>query len=70
MSKRLQARIEDDKLVVEIPIYEPARPSKSGKTLVVASSEGNKPALRVDDQVVYIGLNAYYYAPDSEANSE
>jgi hypothetical protein len=45
-------------LVVEIPISK--RPSASGKTTVVASTNGNLPTtLVVDGKPVVIGLNAY-----------
>lgn len=55
----MTARIEGGKLIVEIDIHEP-RPSASGKTLVVASSEGNKATTAtVNGKPVVIGLNAY-----------
>lgn len=53
------ATIEKNELVVRIPLTAP-RPSASGKTLVVASSGGNKAtAAVVDGKPVVIGLNAY-----------
>ncbi len=52
---------ESNELVIRIPLQEPT-PSASGKTLVVASSRGNKETdVRVDGKPVYIGLNAYTY---------
>jgi len=45
-------------LTVSIPISK--RPSASGKTTVVASSNGNKPTeVQVDGKPVIVGLNAY-----------
>lgn len=45
-------------LVVELPIQK--RPSASGKTTVVASTNGNQPtSITVDGKPVIIGLNAY-----------
>ena len=51
--------IENNELVVRIPVGTP-RPSASGKTLVVASSGGNKTTTAtVNGKQVVIGLNAY-----------
>lgn len=51
---------ENGELVVRIPLNDPPAPSKSGKTLVVASSHGNQPtAVEVNGKPVTIGLNAY-----------
>ena len=45
-------------LTVSIPISK--RPSASGKTTVVASSNGNKPTeVQVDGKPVIVGFNAY-----------
>lgn len=47
-----------DVLSIQIPIHK--RPSASGKTTVVASSNGNIPTtVQVDGKVVVVGLNAY-----------
>ncbi|MDR0532737.1 MAG: hypothetical protein LBH01_02160 [Verrucomicrobiales bacterium] len=56
-------KVEIDKtkkeLVVRLPLQEPA-PSKSGKSLVVASTNGNvQTSALVDGKPVTIGLNAY-----------
>ncbi len=56
----MTAKIVGDKLVIEIPLNPVPVPSSSGKTLVVASSHGNKVTeARVQGQNVVIGLNAY-----------
>jgi len=45
-------------LKIEIPVY--LRPSKSGKTMLVASSGGNvTTTATVDGKPVTVGLNAY-----------
>ena len=50
---------ENGDLVIRIPLTEP-RPSSSGKTLVVATSGGNKQTeVQVDGQTVTVGVNAY-----------
>lgn len=55
----MTATIEKNELVIRVPLQSPA-PSASGKTLVVASSRGNKPTgAMVDGKPVVIGLNAY-----------
>lgn len=55
----MKVAIEKNELVIRIPMQEP-RPSSSGKTLVVASTNGNKTTeVTVQGQPVIIGLNAY-----------
>ena len=55
----MKVTIENKELVIRIPMQEP-RPSSSGKTLVVASTNGNKTTdVQVQGQNVIIGLNAY-----------
>jgi hypothetical protein len=57
----MTATIEKDgTLVIRIPTHTP-RPSVSGKTLIVASSGGNKTdhGAVVNGQPLVIGLNAY-----------
>jgi hypothetical protein len=56
----MTAKIEGKELVIRIPLNDPPRPSSSGKTLVVASSNGNKLTdAKVNDQQVIVGVNAY-----------
>ncbi len=54
----ISATVNGDKLVLEIDLSADTEPSASGKTLIVASSRGNK---RVTDEV-FIGVNCYKYA--------
>ena len=55
----MEARIENGNLIITIPTQTPA-PSVSGKTLVVASSHGNKVTeCLVDGQPLTVGVNAY-----------
>ena len=55
----MKATIQGDKLVIEIEITDP-RPSASGKTLVIATSGGNKATTAtIQGKPVIIGLNAY-----------
>lgn len=56
----MNARIEGNKLIVEIEMNREPATSKSGKTLVVASSHGNKVTqAKVNGKNVVVGLNAY-----------
>lgn len=54
----MEAKIENGQIIITLPISE--RPSKSGKTLVVASSNGNiQTSLTHKGKPVTIGVNAY-----------
>ena len=53
------AKIEGNKLIITADLEAPT-PSASGKTLVVASTRGNKPTdVMINGKPVIIGLNAY-----------
>ncbi|MBN8459827.1 MAG: hypothetical protein J0M04_24615 [Verrucomicrobia bacterium] len=55
----MKATIKDNTLIIEIPLHAP-RPSATGKTLTVASSNGNQPtAATVNGLPVIVGVNAY-----------
>ena len=55
--------VEGNQIVIRATIQAPT-PSATGKTLVVASSRGNKETTAlVNGQPVYIGFNAYIYPP-------
>lgn len=55
----MQAKIENNELVIRMPLEEP-HPSSSGKTLIVASTGGNvQTDLEIDGKPVFVGLNAY-----------
>jgi hypothetical protein len=55
----MKTTIKDNVLHIEIPLHAP-RPSATGKTLTVASSNGNQPTeARVNNQPVIVGVNAY-----------
>lgn len=62
MSTNVSVKIEKqgnvEVLTVSIPVVK--RPSKSGKSTVVASTNGNlATALQIDGKPVVLGLNAY-----------
>ena len=55
----MKVEVQGKNLVITIPLTEPT-PSASGKTLVVASSHGNKETdAKINGKPVIIGLNAY-----------
>ena len=52
-------RIEGKKLIIAVEMDQDFGPSKSGKTRIIASTEGNISA--PGDEAVKIGLNVYRY---------
>lgn len=55
----MKVEIKDNNLIITIPLQTPTL-SASGKTLVVASTKGNKVTdVMVQGKPVTIGLNAY-----------
>ena len=55
----ITVKIEGNKLIITADLETPT-PSASGKTLVVASTRGNKATeVMIDGKPVIIGLNAY-----------
>jgi len=60
--KKLTASIEGEYLVIRVPMNPKPVRSASGKTLVVASSHGNKETeVQVQGKPVFVGVNAYIY---------
>jgi hypothetical protein len=60
----VKVTIDKGELVIRLPLNDPPVPSSSGKTLVVASTHGNKPTDAVlDGRPIIIGVNAYVARP-------
>ena len=60
--KKLTAAIEGEYLVIRVPLNSKPTPSASGKTLVVATSHGNKQTeVEVQGKPVFVGVNAYIH---------
>ena len=56
----MRVSIEKGELVIRLPLNQPPVLSASGKTLVVASTRGNKVTeAQVNGKNVVVGLNAY-----------
>ncbi len=61
-AKQLTAAIEGEYLVIRVPLNSKPIPSASGKTLVVATSHGNKQTeVEVQGKPVIVGVNAYIH---------
>ena len=60
MAQSAIAKIEGSKLVITLPLINPPKPSKSGKSLTVATTSGNIVTdVVVNKKPVTIGVNAY-----------
>lgn len=57
IGKNIEARIEKNKLILEIDLSQDFGLSGSGKSRIIASSEGNAPAPGQPE--IKIGLNVY-----------
>jgi hypothetical protein len=61
-TKKLTASIEGEYLVIKVPLNPTPVRSATGKTMVVASSHGNKETeVEVQGKPVFVGVNAYIY---------
>ena len=60
--QNVKYEVKDDRLIIEIDLKKEFGPSKSGKTITVASTRGNQ---KIDGTDVVIGLNVYKY-PENE----
>ena len=54
--KNVVYTVKGDKLHIEVDLAQNQGPSKSGKTIIIASTEGNQPIGKDD---IKIGLNVY-----------
>lgn len=65
MNVEIKGKGKDKKLVVELPVNEYI--SRSGKSLVVASTNGNKPTeCEYKGQNIVLGVNAYIPRKDDK----
>jgi len=54
----MKVELKGNELIITLPVS--PRPSKSGKSLVIASSAGNQPTSAVyEGKPIIIGVNAY-----------
>lgn len=56
--KNVEMRLEDngETLVIKVDLTKTFGPSKSGKTIIIATTSGNKP---IPETEAHIGLNIY-----------
>lgn len=54
--KNIVTKVTGNKLTIEVDLSKTFGPSKSGKTIIVASTEGNQ---KVEGTEVVMGLNLY-----------
>lgn len=59
--KNVTMKLEGDELIIKVNIKQEFGRSASGKTIIIASTEGNKPC-GPPGLDAYIGLNVYKYA--------
>jgi len=59
--QNVEWEIKGDKLIIEIDLTKDFGPSKSGKTITIASTRGNQ---KIEGTDAVIGLNVYKY-PES-----
>jgi hypothetical protein len=60
--QNVEWEVRGDKLIIEVDLTKDFGPSKSGKTIAIASTRGNQRIVGTD---AIIGLNVYKY-PESE----
>jgi hypothetical protein len=60
LMKNVEMTVEEDTLIIKVDLSKDFGPSKSGKTIIVASTEGNVSVPGRDEKM---GLNIYKY-PD------
>lgn len=58
LGKNVQAEVKGDKLVLTVDLSVKGEASKSGKSLVIGSTQGNK-KVQHDGEDISIGLNVY-----------
>jgi len=56
LGENVEARVEDERLTLVIDLTHRGSRSKSGKTIRVASTEGNQP---IPGTEIIVGMNAY-----------
>ncbi len=55
--KNVEMKVDGDKLTIVVDLSKEFGPSSSGKTIIIATTEGNQPVPEKDG--VRIGLNVY-----------
>jgi len=67
----MKSKIRKGMLIIALPLINPPKESKSGKTLLVASSQGpRRTALRVTGKPVVVNVSAYVRPDGYVRNSQ
>lgn len=56
--KNVHIHLEKNFMIIKVDLDSQRWPSKSGETMMVASSQGNEPVVYGDEKV-YVGVNVY-----------
>lgn len=64
----ITAEVQDNALVVTIPLDVSPGPSKSGKTLVIGSTRGNAEVKDTPIGTLRLGVNCYQYPEERQAD--
>ena len=56
--QNVEWKVDGDKLIIEVDLTKEFGPSKSGKTITIASTRGNQ---KIERTNAIIGLNVYKY---------
>lgn len=59
--KNIDLKMESNELIIRINLSENFGQSRSGKTIIIASTEGNQNVGQCNGKPVYLGLNAYTF---------
>jgi hypothetical protein len=63
--KNITTSVSKDRvLTITIDLKKELGPSKSGKTVLIATTEGNKAVANEDGKQIILGLNLYRYADE------
>ncbi len=61
--RNIEMTLEKNELVIKVDLTKEYGQSKSGKTVIIASSQGNIP---IPNTEAYLGLNIYKYPENKE----
>lgn len=59
VGRNVQFELKGDKLVITVDLSAPRVPSATGKTMVIASTQGNQPVANQVDPHLKVGVNVY-----------
>ena len=57
--RNVNTKVNGSILTITVDLDAPTQPSSTGKTQIIATSEGNQKVAEVQGTAVYLGLNVY-----------